>query len=275
MKKIFLLVLLLPIILVSGCISQTSVGNGIGVSSFLQPSQVYSGTKATIYIDIENKDISAVDASVEVFNTGILKKESECKAQYNQFLPKEIKTSTCVLTAPSFNELSKPSTDTQVDYKVSSRKLFSAPIQFDIMSQSEYDKELYAGTLKYGGKSQSFSDPNMNINIEFSKQPPFISRDGEKAFMYVYITSTGNGFLRDIDETNFGISVNNDADSSILNCDFPNQANKLISIKGKFPPITCEINTPKDKNYLRSFIIIIKYNYDYEVRGSIPITIIR
>ncbi|MBI4895386.1 MAG: hypothetical protein HY831_02730, partial [Candidatus Aenigmarchaeota archaeon] len=250
-------------------------GNGIGVSSFLQPSQIYSGNKVTLSIDIENKDISKVDAAVEVFNTGILKKESECKAQYNQFLPKEIKTTTCVLTAPDFNELSKPSTSTQVDYKVSLRKLFSTPIQFDIMSQSEYDKEVYASTLHSGQKSQSFSDPNLNINIEFSKQPPFISRDGEKAFMYIYVTSAGSGFLKDIDQTNFEISVNNGADNNILNCDFPNQVNKLTAIKGKFPPITCEINIPKEKNYLRSFIIIIKYNYDYEIRGSIPITVIR
>lgn len=275
MKKLILLLFLLPVVLVSGCISQTSVGNGIGVSSFIQPSQIYSGNKATVYIDIENKDISPVDASVEVFNTGIFEKETECKAQYNQFLPKEIKTTHCKLIAPSFEKLSKPTTDTVIDYKVGLRKQFSAPIQFEIMSIEEYDKELYAGTLSYGSKSQSFSDPNININIEFSKQSPFIARDGEKAFMYIYVSSTGNGFLNDIDKTNFQLSVNNGADDSILNCDFPNQATKLTSIKGKFPPITCEINIPNQKNYLRSFIIIIKYNYDYEVRGSIPITIIR
>jgi len=276
---IFLLVLL---VVASGCINQTVVGSGIAINSYIYPSSIYPDSETTLSIDTQNTDISAVDVNVDVFDSGILVlPDAGCTAQYEKFLPKEIKTLTCKLTSPPRDRMTQQSTPVNIQYKVTLNKLFSAPISFYAMSYDEYSKEQQAGTLVIAPRTYTFSDPNMMIDITFTKDPPFIARESEKVLMYINIQSLGSGFLKDIDANNFMIEDN----EHILDCDFGRtwleRSNpgttiaKLTAIKGKFPPITCELNLDDQENYIRNFIIIIKYNYDYEIRGSVPVTIIK
>src|SRR3989338_220466 len=119
MNKLLLAIILLSILAISGCVSQTTVGSGIAVKSQLDPSRMYSDSVSTLYIDLENQDISPIDASVEVFDTGLLAiAGDECKASYENMLPKEIKTTEYQLKAPSAESLSSPTTSTNIDYKV-------------------------------------------------------------------------------------------------------------------------------------------------------------
>ncbi|MFH0837272.1 MAG: hypothetical protein V1870_04035 [Candidatus Aenigmatarchaeota archaeon] len=286
-------VLMIGIISISGCIGQNTgqnLGSGIAVRYAVNPSTIYEKGQAVIYMDVENVDIAAVDASVDIFNTGSFSyvDREKCKAEYKNFLPNEIKSMECRLTAP--DEIPKQTT-TNIDYKVNLDKQFSAPLSFDMIGEGMYIEEEKAGTLRFGQQSYGFSDPNMAVSVEFSKQPPFIMRSGEKVLMYVKIRSLGPGFLSDIEEGMFQLMLQNEADKNVrFDCDFPVEEVKnyaelrerLTAIKGEFPAITCELNVAEvyskltlaqAKNYLRSFMLIIKYNYKYEIRGTIPLVV--
>ncbi|MBI5332566.1 MAG: hypothetical protein HZB65_03265 [Candidatus Aenigmarchaeota archaeon] len=289
-KTILILMMVISVIVVSGCIGQgngQNLGSGIAIRYDVSPSVIYEGGQVAVYMDVENVDIAAVDAYVDIFNTGVFSYAGKdgrerCRRMYKEFLPGEIKSMRCVLDAPS--DMAKQIVSTNVDYKALLNKQFSAPLSFDIIGQSIYLDQKNAGTLSYGQQSYSFSDPNILVSVEFSKQPPFVLREGEKVLMYVKTRSIGPGFLKDIDKDNFQLELQNQADNNVkLNCDFPGSgAEKLIAIKGEFPPITCELNIAEvysklngveQKNYLRSFMLIIKYNYEYEIRGTIPLVV--
>ena len=299
-KTALILMMVVSVIVVSGCIGQNSgqnMGSGINIRYEVNPNIIYEKGQAVVYMDVENVDISAVDASIDIFNTGIFSyvDRDKCRTAFNGFLPKEIKSMECWLKAP--DEIAKQTVGTNVDYKAVLSKQFSAPLSFDIIGQGMYIEQEKAGTLRYGERAHGFSDPNMAVSVEFTKQPPFVLREGEKVLMYVKIKSLGSGFLSDIEADDFEIILQNQADPNLYRqCDFAvggdfgekardifmGSPKKLIAIKGEFPSITCELNIAEvysklsgieQKNYLRSFMLIIKYNYDYEIRGTIPLVV--
>jgi hypothetical protein len=283
-KKIPVIVLLVLTIVVlvasSGCIGQGETAQNIRVTTYTQPERVYSSSPISVTVEAENIDTLPLEKlRINVFDTGRLVAKSCAELVEWNVKPREIKTLRCQLTAPSPDKLLDYQTQTTVNYEIGLIKLVTLPITAEIMSEDEYIKQQSAGTLKYTAKLFTFSDPNVRIEAELSKQPPILTRQGEKLYLYIRIRNAGSGFIEPIVKDDFSISLVN-PDKNINfdpaeKCDFPKETTVLRQKDGVFPTITCEIDPAVSKNYLSRLMLIVNYKYKYNFRGSIPVTIIK
>ncbi|MFH1631287.1 MAG: hypothetical protein ABIA21_03665 [Candidatus Aenigmatarchaeota archaeon] len=274
MKKGFvvIIILLATVVVSSGCINQVAVSSGgLDVRTSFDPQKIFSSASATFYVDIENADrFDYNDVDVNVFNTGILEMD-DCSEYFDVIKPGEIKHLACTVTAPPAEELVQTTQTETVTTKVRFSKTITGIHNIEMITEDEYTRQSQTGKYYTRASQQSFFDSYLRTDLTFSGDFPLIDRPGTKTFMYIDITDVGSGIPDDLSEDDIEIlEVQN---KGIFDCDTPEV---LTQIKNKFEPkISCTLTLPSDINYINDYTTIINIDYNYELRKTSTITIVR
>lgn len=322
MKYIFLL---LSIVFLSGCVSQLNpfspsfnpfglisgqqpirVQEGLGVSLSSSPSEIFVGSKTTLYFDAQNKDVAPIrNILLEIFNTGNLMKSNECKLSIPQLLPDQIATLSCTVQATPIIQKTQSET---VSARAKFQSVLTAVQTLDIMNEEIYTREKLAGNINTRPRAYTYRDRNMQMDIEFSDDMPIVVRKGKQYFVYFTIKNIGNGFVdkitfgenfMPIEQKNLRFSefknalqvpdlllslIQKQSDifkqsgseqlycSDVLCCrDF-----KTIYPSGKvFPRVACELKLPETTQQLVDYQVIIPLLYNYEVRAQTQLKVVK
>ena len=277
MKKLLLISLL---ILVSGCIDPNIKSESI-VNMMASPTQVFAGDEVSLYFDITNKDTKTINNVIfDVFDPGMFTVGEICDTEitdenFPEIEPEEAATGYCVLTAPSSSMLTQPETSNTIKARISfNTSLFTTQIM-KVISQDEYNLRKNTGSLVIEPKTYTYRDKNVELTVEFTEELPIIDK-GETEYVHFTIRNIGEGFLELINREDIEIKLT-DSESDILECDIPPA---MTPIGKEFPKISCSIDVDKINpdgyvNYLSNYIINIDIDYIYEIRKSIPVTIVR
>ena len=144
-----------------------------------------------------------------------------------------------------------------------------------VISQDEYNLRKNTGSLVTEPKSYSYRDKNIQLDVEFSEELPIIDK-GKTEYIHFTIKNIGEGFLELLEAGDIEIKTTTDYEG-LLDCDIPA---RITPIGKEFPRISCGINidiiNPEGYvNYLSNHLVSIDIDYDYEIRKSIPVTVIR
>lgn len=266
MKRLMLIFLLVSL---TGCIEFDTIQSGRPVLLTIEvsPSEVFAGNEVTVYFDVENSDIKTIENVVaEVFDPDRFEGNSCESVQIaDEMEPDSIDTASCTLVAPSADDLIEQTTRTSVQARINFDTVFSAVHPVEVISLTEYDLRKNTGTLGTKPQSYTYRDNNIQVDIEFSDSLPLIDK-GETEYVHFTITNIGEGFLEVIEPEDIEIT------GEKIRCE---GLTTLTPIGKKFPKITCNIDLDGGVNYLSTLIININIAYNYEIRKSIPITIIR
>ncbi len=193
----------------------------------------------------------------------------ECFANIYELRPGEIKTIECRLTAPPSEEIPKRSVANSIDVRLRFRNKLTALPTIEMISEEEHKRREFSGSVAAAPSSYSYRDKALQVDIGFSKNMPLVVREGEKAYMYIALTDIGDGMIYPIKQGDFNIIQDGEV---IGNCDNLG----VLRPDGKaFPKITCELNLPKDVNYLSNYAAIINIDYSYEYRVSAQVEILK
>ncbi len=304
--KPLLLLLLGILILASGCVNlfqpTQGVGGGLSLNMRADPSTVFSSSDVRLDIDVDNENPRNIsDVLIDVFDsgytdvTGIIDRGTLtpvrrdpsvplCGKSITAMRPNGFQSLTCVLTARNITQDSLVTT-------VSARVKYATDLSFvqiiNIMNENEYVREQQQGQLVVKPAAYSYADRNVQIDVEFSEPLPVVVRSKEY-FMYITVKNIGNGFINDIGYGQLNaipvISIQPRVDGSlvqtlpqdIVNCPDLQRINWKIQPIGKtFPKIACSIKLPLGVNVIENYGLLINLRYNYEVRGSTDIKIIR
>ncbi len=251
------------IIAAGGC---TSISNsGLSVTLQADPPRIFSDSFTTLHIDLDNRqDKSIQNVIVDLFDTGLLTAE-KCGRVFPRLLRYEFQSISCSLYAPPIEE---ESVETEVNTRVYFDNEFSATQVFEIADENEYQRRVAAGTFEVSPGSYVYNDKNVMIEVDFNEPLPLVIRPGKRHFVYFKITNIGDGFISSIQPGDFLVENNN-----ILRC--PEIA-ALYPNGREFPRLACEIVLPP--GYFadnRNADFLMRLNYNYELRNSLRIDIIR
>lgn len=265
-KRIILLFALFSIILTSGCTSTNVAPSGVTLALRADPSPVFSGSTTSVYLDLDNKDDKTIDnVKLEVFDAGLFG-GNPCGKLFARMLPYEFQTIQCNFVAPVLREPAQ----TEINALASFGATLSGIQPFEIITQAEYQRRLNTQSYVQAPQKYSFRDRNALIEMEFSEPPPIILAPGKKYFVYFTVTNAGNGFIKQVDDSNFLISG-----QGLLNC----AQHGILEPDGKtFPRIACQITVPDSLIAGKSFVssqIGMDFRYNYELREKLPVNIIK
>ena len=322
MKYIFLL---LSIVFLSACVSQLNpfspgfnpigalqgqqpvrVQEGLGVSLSSSPSEIFAGSKTTLYLDAQNKDVAPIrNIILEIFDTGNLQKSNECKLSIPQLLPDQITALSCTVQATSIIQKTQSET---INARAKFQSVLTAVQTLDIMNEEIYTREKFAGNINTRPRAYTYSDRNMQMDIEFSDDMPIVVRKGRQYFVYFTIRNIGNGF---VDKITFGENFMPIEQKNLKFGEFKNalQATdllltllqkqskifqetgseetycsdilccrdfKTIYPSGKvFPRIACELKLPENAQQLVDYQVLVPLLYNYEVRAQSQLKVVR
>lgn len=259
--KIFLLILI--ILFLSGCIEQDQT-KGLDIKMMADSDSVFAGSEIKLYLDVNNNDVKTIkNVYMNIFEIGPFTKVSACRKTVSEIKPGSFTSLECKLRAPSTIPISPLTTNFIARVKFDSK--LSAVQIVEMITEDEYNIRERTGKLVKMSKTYSYRDKNLELQIDFSDELPIVVR-GEK-YMYLTIRNIGNGFVSDLKENDITI----DEEKNVVNC----VKQRISPIEKEFPRIACELNLPEDINYLSNYLIIININYNYELRGELPIDIIR
>ncbi|MBI5061027.1 MAG: hypothetical protein HZB67_01820 [Candidatus Aenigmarchaeota archaeon] len=194
----------------------------------------------------------------------------QCFANIYDLAPNEIKTIECKLTAPSSEQLPKQSISSNVNVRLRFSNKLSALPTIEMISEEEYKWREYSNKVTFMPVSYTYNDKAIQVAVSFSKDFPIVVRSGEKVYMYIDIKDVSDGMIYSIRQNDFHIIQ----DGSVIGkCD--NEGIVLRPDGKTFPKITCELNLPKEINYLSNYAAIINIDYSYEYRKSIPVEIVK
>lgn len=270
MNKILLIASLAALIAISGC---TSVQNGGGLSVALQadPPRVFSSGFTTLHIDLDNRQSKTIsNVVVELFDTGLLQSEP-CRRILPRMLPNEFQSVACTLSAPEVIE----SIESEINVKTTFESQLSANQVFELMDEDEHERRRATGTFAVQPDSYSYRDKNVQLQIDFSENPPLVVRPGKEYFVYLTIKNVGNGFVSSIKPGDLVISYNSLRPKALLDCPVLRQKVVLYPNGDTFPRIACNIILTGPVDSLENSDFIATLSYEYEIRNSLRISVVK
>lgn len=260
MKYIFLL----AIIFISACISPpVPTEQGLTLKMDANPKEVFGEGITTISIDVENQDVKTLrDVNADIFEIGSFNyaDNNACSKNFGNLDVKDFKTFACNLKAKKVERDIDNTIWARARYKSS----LAAVQTFDIISQAE--SELRKRTGKPDGqKSFSFKDNNLELTMELSNSP-MVDKAGRE-FVSFKIKNIGNGFIEKLRIGPNQIKGRNVA----LDC----KESEIFIIGNEFPRYSCSINLNGDVVSFITAEISINIDYDYEIRNSVDVRIIK
>ncbi len=302
LKYIFLAALVFSL----GCISAQQ-NNGLVIGLQADPPVVFVNGATKIFVDITNTDTKRLEnVRVDIFNTGILTpltplEEQKCRQQGDLtalqpagmkfILPGEFRTFSCSFQARQINQ---DRVTTQLDAKASFDATFSAVQNMELLSESEYNNRLATGRVKLMPQSYTYSDRNIQLQLDFTDPLPIVVKEGRNFFVKFTIRNVGNGFISEIKPEDVQIIQKPSLDAGVL------EGNVLQSVRivtegdqqkviydscglgetlpplGKeFPSFSCRIVMPPSVHVLTNYNFIVNIRYHYEIRDSVTVDILR
>ncbi len=263
--------ILIPLILTTACVNNNILSkNGLIIEASVDPDKVFPGTDTTLFVDIKNEDVKSYqDIEVDVFDTGAMIKTdcpAEKSANYLTFVPGQSASIHCNLRAPQTNN----AFTTDINVRTTFSGTLNAAHLFGIMTETFYKREKLVGTFDAEPRKYLHRDENIELEIEFSENPPLIIRPGKKYYVHFTLRNVGNGFINDITQDKFNIRSNPD----IIKCD-PFEPLKAGALGKSFPRLTCEIDLPEGEEYLKNALITSEIQYRYETRRTVPVSIVK
>lgn len=188
--------------------------------------------------------------------------QSGCFTTIYGMKPGDIRTLECDLVLRNPGSIIRDATA-----NIQLRTVFRKRLQLDevlqFLSLEELRRQERIGELQRKPREMVAGDQNVQVLVSYSKPPPFV--EGETVLMQLAIRSTGAGRIYTINPSDIVIGQPGDR----IKCSLETP---LLSDRGVFPPITCEIDS-KEVATLENYPITINVYYDYEVRQNLPITI--
>jgi hypothetical protein len=175
----------------------------------------------------------------------------------------------CVLSAPNKNDIASSTVSTNVGVNVNFTTTLSAAQIIEMVNENEYDLRLKTGNWETKPKSYTYSDKNIELQVDFSDNLPIIARPEKKSYIYFTIKNTGGGLISDIKAGDFSLT---EISSAVVSCE---TIGGLSPVNNVFPRIACTLNLPSNVDYISNHMIVINLNYNYEIRKDIPIKIVR
>lgn len=259
--------LTLAVIAIAGCASFSQ-------AQFLvltpNPQNVHVGGSTRIHVDVRNTNPRIIEnVDVSIFDVGRLSPTagSICAKHYDSLLAGQSNSfSSCKLFVPYVS--------TSTHTTVSARAKYSSELNvvqlIDMLSEQEYNNRIVTGSFKQRPASYIYNDGNIQLEVGFSEPLPIVIR-GKEQFMTLKITNEGNGFVSDFTERDIIITQDGEA----IECPTLERVFRISPIGKKFPTISCRVNMPENTNILQNYAVNIKLLYNYEIRASTDINIIK
>jgi len=264
MKYIFLL----SIIFISACISPpVPTEQGLTIKMDANPQQVFSEGTTTISIDAENHDVKTLrGVNVDIFEIGSFDfvDKTTCTKTFGDLDQKDFKTFACNLKAKKVER----NTDNTVWARARYKSSLAAVQTFDIISQTESEIRKKTGKFQEGQKSFSFKDNNLELIMELSNAP-LVDLSGKKEFVTFTIKNIGNGFIEKLSTSD--IKITSSKEGLLGSC----PTGDIFIVGREFPRFSCALNLKGDVVSFITAQISININYDYEIRSSVDVRIIK
>jgi hypothetical protein len=314
MKFLFVIVPLLILIFLSGCTGNNGYEDGLFVTMQADPPTAFSDHDVTVYVDIENRGERPInDVTIHIFDVGIMKpteivsadrlrsilqgvgedllntvfrrifgyypapleEEIECvPGIYRTMLSDELKSYECKLKTPASSELIEKETTTTVSAKVTYTQNLSFSQLIEMVSEQYYQQHRNDFVSK--PNSYTYRDKNVEVLVEFSDNIPMVVREGRDAYMYFTIKNIGNGFIDKIEDGDIIIQIppqlRQTYNFDVIQC---SSYGGMEIIGKEFPRVACKLDLPPTVNLITNYDFIFTLVYDYEVRVSTDITIVK
>ena len=213
-KKVLLAIPLMAVVMVSGCIDfggsdvQTTTGLGLEIVELsIDRTDVYSGSSARIFMEVENQGQSEVDKAHLYLignlgasgwvpdNPATATFDSISPADPLRDVPAERKRTSWKLTAPALSP-GQSRTD-QFTSRVYYPAKSTAQGTVWIYSEAEAEAARISGE-KLSSTSFTYSKAPVSLEISVAPDPPVVEGIGEEFTMYVKIKNIGGGTVFDV-----------------------------------------------------------------------------
>lgn len=310
--KFKIIILMALIVFVSGCIKSEPTNTqkqGLMVNADPDPKTIFEGSSTALHFDVKNNgEMDYYDTVIELFDTGVMRVNNTCFHNFGTISPGELQTFTCLVGVGNTNKKSNA-----LNYRAKFRTYTTATPMLKLISEDEYLKRKTTGKLNTLGRSFSYGDNNVKIDVSFSESLPIIDEKGRIEYMHIDIKNVGNGYVDPIlNESIAIVDLSAGQLPSMLQNENPENENTggiigvirslfqidptgtitpnagkirqasiktcnkpkvLNQINGEFTRITCTVPLNGQTEFIQNHQLLIVVVYDYEVRGSANINI--
>ncbi|MBU5678692.1 MAG: hypothetical protein KQA36_02260 [Candidatus Aenigmarchaeota archaeon] len=247
---------------------------------------IFSSDSFTLYFTIRNSDSEKTikDIKINIFDPSVFKIEKEGEKCTNatpcSLLPLDQKIIEFQLKAPEKEEIASVEITPKVSFKVSFSMEARTLYDVVVVNLEELAKYQQAGKTLEVSRNKILSSGPMKIDIELINAEAVIA--GKTGKLKFVIKNSGTGYLVDnvikkgsltIDMSNF--EVEHDM-KDLFSCSGGICSNTDdIKIIGKeSAPMLFTIKAPSNIELWKTFTIVTKMNYTYELRGNKDIKVI-
>ena len=250
--------------LFSGCVKNDIERFGGLTINLDAPEIVRNKQEFSVFLELSNKGNQNYKIFVDFFDVGLFKKRSECKKEFD-FKPNLEQHVECKLIFESDKDFTNIIDET-IHSLIRYNTQFSVAKNFVVMKQEEYENRRITGRLKEFPKSFVESNGDLEVTIEFSENP-IVARN-EESYLYIKIRNIGNGFANDLKKDGIEIKI---IPNIPINCDI----DEKISIEKGAGIIPCKIEIKDLKESYLNAYVIINIKYEYEIKKSAKIKIVK
>jgi len=282
MRKYLGLLLLIPIIFLSGCISQPSgqTGRPIGVvikKFYPDVSEIYAGESVTFFVTVENiGEEDAEDVKAKLFGLGTDWGGEVGVEKEIGFLEKAVEENGG--EGDAWWDVTAPSTirGEYVDYPAQVRvsyKYKSHGQGILKVINSEY-KRLHPEEAETSGAEFQATSAPVEIRLSGVAKPFIFREEGQTAYLEIKLGNIGQGknYLEDLLDRKVRIDEITVNDQPCLN-DIP-QIVRLPREKGDYKTISCKFELPSVEEWT-TIPIYVEVSYNYFVDDKTTIRVLR
>ncbi|GEM_PF-3386808 len=280
-------ILLAALVFSVGCVTQEQ-GSSLSVILQSDPPVVFENSVARVHVDVTNQDTKRLEnVKVQIFSSGVMSfvNEPACvqSGDFKFLLPQEFRTFSCSFRAPKINQ---DRVTSKLDAKATFDATLSAVRQMELMTEEEYNNRLASSGIAQKPQSYTYSDRNIQLQVDFSEPLPVVIKQGRKFFVKFTVRNIGSGFINALEPQDVELvqkgSLDQEKEGNVLQSinargEYePCRLQETISPIGKdFPSFACQILMPANVNVLTNYNVIISIRYHYEIRDSVTVDVIR
>lgn len=278
----FYLIALLLLVFTAACIgSPVTKNNGLVLDLQADPSTVFENSDVMVHVDLDNTDSRRLyNVKAEIFDSGALSSEGACEREYGILLPEQFETFTCNFKTPSINQQ-------RFSTEIGAKAVFDVPFAFtqtiEAITEQEFRNRQATNSLQTKPSVYRHRDRNIAVDVEFSEPLPMVVKDGKEIFVKFTIRNIGNGFVDSLESGDITITQKIEQGETVL--DTGCIPGELLPLGKEFPTFTCKINPfytylpdtdlGKGPRPIQSYDITMNIDYNYEIRDSLKIDVIR
>lgn len=247
---------------------------------------IFSGDSFTLYFTIKNLDEEKTikDIKINLFDPSIFKIEKEGEKCTNSnpcyLLPLDQKIIEFQIRAPGKEEIAEVEITPKVSFKVSFSMEASTLYDVVVVNIEELAKYQQAGKTLEVSRNKVLTSGPIKIDIELVNAEAIIA--GKSGRLKFVIKNTGSGYILENKIPKGSLTIQMESFEiehdmeELFSCSQGKCTNKDdIKIIGKeSAPMLFTIKSPSDIELWKTFKVIAKMNYTYDIRGSKDIKVI-